>query len=153
MTDRRVEHANFTIERAYAASPERVFTAWAEEKAKADWFAGGGDDYRLDFRVGGREVNRGSQGGGPVITFDARYHEIVPPERIVYAYDLYVGSTLASVSVTTVQFAPADGGTRLELTEQVAFLDGHDRPEWREQGTRDWLETLAAHLERETSRA
>jgi hypothetical protein len=46
-----------------------------------------------------------------------------------------------------VEFAPgADGGTRLVLTEQGAFLDGHEQPAWREHGTADQLEALAAQL-------
>jgi hypothetical protein len=44
-------------------------------------------------------------------------------------------------------FAPwADGGTRLVLTEQGAYLDGREQPAWREQGTADHLEALAGEL-------
>lgn len=47
---------------------------------------------------------------------------------------------------TTVEFAPADDGTRLLLTEQGTFLDGHEDPAWREQGTGCWLDALGAYL-------
>lgn len=45
-----------------------------------------------------------------------------------------------------MEFAPADDGTRLLLTEQGTFLDGHEDPAWREQGTGCWLDALGAYL-------
>ena len=57
---RSVEHGDFTIERELAFPPARVFAAWADPKAKAQWFAGPADKWKLleremEFRVGGRE--------------------------------------------------------------------------------------------------
>jgi len=43
MTERSAKHATFVIERTYAASPERVFSAFADPKAKARWFVGPDD--------------------------------------------------------------------------------------------------------------
>ena len=57
--------------------------------------------------------------------------------------------TRISVSLTTVEFEPSGDGTRLTYTEQCAFLDGHDTPEQREQGTGTLFEKLAQVLERE----
>jgi hypothetical protein len=37
-------------------------------------------------------------------------------------------------------------GTRLIFTEQGAYLDGHDTPAQREQGTGALLDTLGAEL-------
>jgi uncharacterized protein YndB with AHSA1/START domain len=57
------------------------------------------------------------------------------------------GTDVMTVSLTTVEFTPGgDGGTRLVLTEQGAYLDGREQPAWREQGTADQLEALAAQL-------
>jgi hypothetical protein len=54
---------------------------------------------------------------------------------------------LWTVSLTTVEFMPgADDGTRLVLTEHGAYLDGHEQLAWREHGTADQLEALAAQL-------
>jgi hypothetical protein len=47
---------------------------------------------------------------------------------------------------------PEGGGTRLTYTEQGTFLDGHDTPAQREQGTRDLLDALGAELRRVTAR-
>ena len=150
MTERSAVHSTFAIERTYDASPARVFEAWADPVAKSRWFGGSEPpEHQLDFRVGGREVNRGGPPGGPVFTYEALYYDIVPGERIVYAYEMYMGDTRISVSVTTVEFSGAGNGTRLLFTEQGAFLDGHDTPAQREHGTGELLEKLGAALERE----
>ena len=146
--DRSVTHASFTLERAYPAPPARVFAAWADPAVKSRWFAGGtGDGHQLDFRVGGREVASGGPDGGPVMTFETFYREIVPQERIVYTSTMSSGSEGITISLTTVEFKPAGDGTKLVLTEQGAFLDGHEEPAWRENGTADQLKALADVLE------
>jgi uncharacterized protein YndB with AHSA1/START domain len=153
MTERTVTHATFVVERSYGATPARVFAAWADRAAKARWF--GDDDttgaagatYQLDFKVGGREFNRGGPPGGPVYTYEARYQDIVPNQRIVYTYDMHQDETRISVSVATVELKPAGAGTRLILTEQGAYLDGLDTPAQREAGTSVLLDALGAMLD------
>jgi uncharacterized protein YndB with AHSA1/START domain len=157
MSQRSVTHATFVIERSYAASPARVFAAWANPAAKARWFVGPDEwqtaAFELDFRVGGRELNRGGPPGGPVHVFHGYYQDIVPNQRIVYTYDMHLDQTRISVSLATVEFQPAGKGTRLIFTEQGAFLDGYDNPAQREQGTRDLLDALGAELRREGANA
>jgi uncharacterized protein YndB with AHSA1/START domain len=130
-----------------------VFAAWSDPTAKARWFMGPDEwestEFELDFRVGGRESNRGGPPGGPVHSYDARYHDIVPDRRIVYAYDMYLDDTRISVSVATVEVQPEGGGSRLIFTEQGAFLDGHDAPAQREQGMGGLLDALGASLQSE----
>ena len=146
--DRYVTHASFTLERSYPVPPARVFAAWADPALKSRWFAGGtGSGHQLDFRVGGREVNSGAPEGGPVMTFESLYREIVPQERIVYTSTMSAGADVITVSLTTVEFKAAAGGTQLVLTEQGAFLDGREEPAWRENGTADQLKALATVLE------
>ncbi|TVY11793.1 SRPBCC family protein [Paenibacillus cremeus] len=146
MTERYVKHATFVIERNYAASPARVYKAWADPDAKAKWFS---KAEQFEFRVGGREYSRGGPPEGPVFTFDACYQEIVPEQRIVYSYTLDSGDTRISVSVTTVELIPTEGGTKLVFTEQGVFIDGHDTPEAREHGTGLMLDGLGKSLEGE----
>jgi uncharacterized protein YndB with AHSA1/START domain len=153
MTNRSVTHVTFVVERTYDAAPARVFTAWADPAAKARWFTGpeewGPEEHELEFRVGGREISRGGPKGGPIHTYDARYADIVPNERIIYTYDMYIDATRISVSLGTVEFRPAGGGTRLVYTEQGAYLDGYDTPAQREQGTAELLDALGEELRRE----
>ena len=152
MKKRSVTHHTFCIERVYDASQARVFAAVAQAGPKRRWFVGDDEgwtthEYQLDFRVGGRELWRGAAPkGGPRISYDAHYQDIVPEERIVLAYDMHMNDERISVSLMTVELAAEGKGTKLKLTEQDAFLDGHDLPAAREQGTRDLLEKLGATL-------
>jgi uncharacterized protein YndB with AHSA1/START domain len=147
MTARSSHHATFTIERTYPAPPSRVFAAWSSREAKSQWF-GMPDDgsYQLDFRVGGRESNRGGPPGGLVYTYDAEYLDIVPDERIIYSYAMNAGENRISASVTTVEFALDGDGTKLIFTEQGVYLDGHDTPDLRQGGTKELLSALGQAL-------
>ena len=150
MTDPRVVHSTFTLERVYEASTGRVFAAWADPAAKARWFSPNGP-HELDFRAGGREVNRGHNQDGQVLTFESQHHDIVVDQRIAYTSTLSVGENVVTVSLTTVELTADGDTTRLLLTEHGAFLDGHEQPAWRQQGTGQWLDALAAELERTTT--
>ena len=141
-----VEHATFVLERSYDAPPGRVFAAFADPEAKAQWF--GAVDFSLDFRVGGRETNGGGPDGGPFYRYEATYRDIVPDERIVYTTDMYVDDRIMSVSVATIEFAPEGAGTRLVLTEHGAYLDGLETAAQREHGTGELLDKLGAELTR-----
>jgi uncharacterized protein YndB with AHSA1/START domain len=155
MSERSIEHATFVVERTYDAAPPRVFAAWADHAAKARWFgdADGSGEYELDFRIGGRELNRGAGPDGEFYTYEARYQDIVPDERIVYTYDMLRDETRISVSLATVELEPKGGGTRLIFTEQGAFLDGEDNPQDRQQGTGSLLDALGAELQRQPAKA
>jgi uncharacterized protein YndB with AHSA1/START domain len=150
MTERKVTHSTFVVERTYPASPARVFAAFADPKIKDRWFAGPEewrpDEREMDFRVGGRETSRGGPKGGPIHAFDALYYDIVPNERIVFAYDMHLDDLRISVSLATIELKPDGAGTRLVYTEQGAFLDGFDDPAGREHGTGELLDQLGRVL-------
>jgi len=150
MSPPTVAHETFVIERTYDVPVAQTFHAWADPQLKARWFAGSaealGAGYELDFRVGGRETNRGGLPGGPVYTYESEFRDIVPEQRIVYTYEMHADDNRISVSVATVEFRGHDARTHLVLTEQGVFLDGHDTVAQREEGTRSMLESLAASL-------
>ncbi|MCE9668624.1 SRPBCC domain-containing protein [Myxococcus stipitatus] len=148
-----VIHGSFTLDREYRVPPSRVFAAWADAEMKARWFIGPPERWtlvarELDFRVGGRELLHGQLTGGPSTVFTARYHDIQPDERLVYAYDMHVGGTHLSVSLATVEFIATRTGTRMRFTEQAAFLDGQDGTRSREGGTAAHFDRMAGVLER-----
>ena len=150
MSERNTQHDTFTIERRYPVPPRRVFDAFADQAKKARWFGcvEGWEvaEHTIDFRVGGREVWRGGPPGGTQHRNDTVYHDIVPDERIVYTTALFADGVLSTVSLTTVRFESDGDGTRLMLTEQGTLLDDREQPQWREQGTGDWLDALGRQV-------
>jgi uncharacterized protein YndB with AHSA1/START domain len=146
MNERTVIHSTFSLERTYEVPPARVFSAWAKPEAKAKWFGGPDNEHYLEFRVGGRELTRGAGPDGAVLTFESTYHDIVPYARMVFSSTLSVGEQVATVSITTVELSPSGDATRLLLTEQGTFLDGLERPSWREEGTAQQLDALGTEL-------
>ncbi|WP_235519253.1 MULTISPECIES: SRPBCC family protein [unclassified Caulobacter] len=151
MTERNAVHATFCVERVYAASPARVFSAFADPEKKAKWFKGpdewGPADQKYDFRVGGEEHSIGGPPGEPPHRFYNRYLEIIPNERIVYAYWMHHGDPLASASIATIEFRLEGEKTRVVMTEVGVFVDGYYSAEGREEGTQWLLEKIAPLVE------
>jgi uncharacterized protein YndB with AHSA1/START domain len=146
-----VVHATFHLERSYDAPVARVWKALTDEAAKQKWFAGTPGQWELlerqmDVRVGGRERLKGRWDGGVVSTFDATYHDVIPNQRLVYTYEMYLDDKKISVSLATMQLKAAGAKTTLMVTEQGAFLDGYDDAGSREHGTGHLLDALGASL-------
>lgn len=143
-------HGSFTLERVYDASPARVFKAFADPEAKARWFIGPGGwdilERRLDFRPGGEEVVHGRLPGGVESRFVARYHEIVPEQRLVYVYDMHVNGGHMSVSLSTLELEARGNQTVLRYTENIVFVDGEDGTASRRHGTEVLFEQIAANM-------
>jgi uncharacterized protein YndB with AHSA1/START domain len=149
MSDRSAEHATFVIERTYEASPARVWRAWSEPEQKLEWFGPRElekPDHELDFREGGHERMTVRAPDGALYTFASRFQDIVEGQRIVHTYEMHRDDVRISVSVATIELAPAGAGTKLTLTEQGVFLDGLDDAAEREHGTRELLDALGAAL-------
>jgi uncharacterized protein YndB with AHSA1/START domain len=160
MTEKPVVHSTFTIERIYAAPPARVFAAFADPALKRRWLMDGNgsaaDSYSTEFRVGGFEKSRFTFTGGPPgapppgtqMGNDTVYLDIVPDERIVFAYCMLVGDRRMSSSLATVELCPSgSGGTRLLFTEQGAFFHPSDGPQLREAGWRGILANVEKELQ------
>lgn len=148
---RSVVHSTFDLERTYDASVARVWKAVTDMSAKEKWFAGSPGKWQvlerqMDVRVGGRELLRGRWDSGIVTTFDAIYQDVVPQERLVYSYQMFIDERRISVSLATLQLKAQGARTTLKVTEQGAFLDGYDDAGSREHGTGVLLDALGASL-------
>lgn len=147
---RSVAHGEFHLERVYDSPLACIWQALTEPVAKAKWFAGADGRWKvlerqLDIRVGGRERLKGRWDTGLVTTFDAIYQDVVPNERLVYCYQMFLDERKISVSLATVQLQSIGQGTRLRVAEQGAFLDGYDAGS-RERGTAHLLDALGSSL-------
>ena len=156
MIGRSVIHDTFTIERSYLATPSRVFAAFASLEAKNIWCDlgdieeadGEAATTEFDFRVGGQD-RFGFKRHGTTYRVRAWYYDIVPEQRIVYAYEMYANDARYSVSVATIEFAKNGDSTALTWTEQGTYLDGIDGPEasaLRKEGTTEMLDGLTRYL-------
>jgi uncharacterized protein YndB with AHSA1/START domain len=147
-------HSTFVIERSYAATPARVFDAFANSETKRRWFFESPhnelEHHELDFKVGGKETARMKIGAGPIagrtITNDTIYEDIEPGRRIVTAYRMSMDGRLFSVSLATIEILSSKTGTDLILTHQGAYFEGADGPEMRKDGWVHLLEKLAKEL-------
>ena len=159
MTDQTVTHAAFTLERVYDAAPSRVFHAFTDHDARQRWFFKS-DSWALHDHtdggaaVGARESSRFSPPGSDAqITNDSVYLDIVPNERLIFAYAMTIDGKPISASLATAEFRAEGQGTRLIFTEQGAYLDGPGETgvEGREEGTRLMLEDLGREIDRQTA--
>jgi uncharacterized protein YndB with AHSA1/START domain len=149
-TAHSVVHGSFRIERTFAAPRSRVFQALTDPQAKARWFTGGQGyttlEREMDVRPGGRERLKGRWESGLVSTFDAVYFDVVPDERIVFAYEMHLDQRKISVSLATYELKSIGDGTQLVLTENGAFLDGYDDAGSRERGSNLLLDAIGKSL-------
>ena len=121
----------FTLDRTYAAPPERVYAHFADPALLAAWFCPNPDlptTAELDLRPGG--AWRVAMGDWVV---GGRYLEVDPPTRLVFTFD-WDHDDEAPTTVT-VAITPEGDGARLVLEhEESGDESGH------EEG---WLLTLA----------
>jgi uncharacterized protein YndB with AHSA1/START domain len=143
-------HNSFTLERRYPVPPAKVFRALSDPARKRRWFAEHTgftiDSYTLDFREGGFERTRFRPSGGPPMTNDCVYLEIVREERVVFAYAMTIDGKPLSSSLGVMELVPEPGATLLRYTEHTAYTDGTDGSASRREGTEELFERLAHEI-------
>ena len=150
-----VIHSTFVLERNYAQSPERVFSAFSFAAKRRRWFADGDHNevelFEQDFRPGGTERQRyrfkeGSPLPGKTLTNEGTYQDIVENRRIMMTTAMVIEGKPVSAAVITFELLPAESGTDLICTHQDAFFEGADGPDLRAKGWRDLLGRLDKEL-------
>lgn len=145
----KVEHATITLERAYQAPVERVFSEFADPVVRAQWSPPSEDSFvydEADFRVGGKDVFRCGPRGDLKFRGETRYLLILPNVRVVFSETLDTNGQPLAASLTTLEFEPAEGGAKLKVTVQLASFVGPGMVAGYESGNRSALENLAHHL-------
>lgn len=128
-----VRHHTFTVTREFDAAPETVFRVFAEDGLRRVWFKlpGQNAQYSFDFRVGGAEWARADftplEGEPERVENRSHWIDIVPGRRVVQVYEACVNDVRMWTSLVTVElYRQPEGGTLLDWTEQVAFLNYRD---------------------------
>jgi len=153
MSNTKLTHGSFVVERFYGASPSRVFQAFADAAARRRWYVEG-DGWTIhayeppaELKPGATEHSRFSPPGADVVlTNDTVFLEVAAGERLIFAYAMTLNAAPLSSSLVTVELHPEGTGTRLTFTEQGAYHDANISG--REEGTRELLEALAREVSR-----
>ncbi|MFE0017099.1 SRPBCC family protein [Mesorhizobium sp. NPDC059054] len=152
-----VEHKTFVVERELAASPKHAFRFFSEPALKERWTSCHPDwmvlEEQFDFRVGGVEAKRWRTDTGHEQTFFARYLDIMPARRIIYAFDMGFAGERLSASLATVELFAVAARTRMVFTEQIAWLGDAGSLQLRVAGTGDGLDLLADIIEMDAAGA
>lgn len=153
------------IDRDYAASPERLWAAWTDAAALADWFTPDGATttfLRHELRPGGMLLSRLDMDGVAPSFSRFVYREVTPMRRLSWLHGFGdadgnpVRNPMAAdfplLLVSTLEFTPKGGGTALSLTwephqasdNEVQFFAGN--LEGMRKGWAGPLEQLAQYL-------
>ena len=137
---------SLTIKRRIKAAPAKVFAAWTQPQALAQWF--GPEQIRdsqaeIDARVGGRFRVVMNASDGQRHEVGGIYREVVPDEKLVFTWSWI--TTPERESLVTVQLKSDGEETLLTLTHEQLFdektREGHHHG-WT--GSLDKLEKLFA---------
>lgn len=125
-----VDHRTFVIARELPGSPAHAFRFWSDHQFKRRWNACHPDweviEDSFDFRVDGGERMIWRMPDGTEQAMLAHFLEIVPRQRIVYAYTMRGDGESISSSLVTVEFAGGPGKTTMTFTEQAVFGNARD---------------------------
>jgi uncharacterized protein YndB with AHSA1/START domain len=112
------------IKRRVAASRERVFQAWTEAEHLQRWFFPGlnGEAVphaEVDLRVGGRyRITMHTPDGDITAMVGGIYHEVHPPEKLVFSWAWEAPQPDSSETLVTVELRDIQGGTEIIITHE-----------------------------------
>ncbi len=115
-----METNKVALHRVLAASPEKVFRAFADADAMASWLPPFGfvcKVHQFDFKAGGvYKMSFTNFTTGSSHSFGGEYLEIVPNQLLKYS-DRFDDPNLPGEMITTVQLTAVSCGTELHITQ------------------------------------
>lgn len=112
---------SLTMVRKFNAPPDKVFSAWSNPELLKVWMGGKAvtSPYaEVDFRIGGRYTVRLQPPYGESFTVQGVYHEIDPPNKLVYSW-MFVGAEIdTGETLVTVEFEAQSDGTQVTLQHE-----------------------------------
>ena len=127
---RTVSHDTFVIDRTYAAAPDRVFAAFADVAAKAQWWGDPNDKdtpQEIDFRVGGTYRAMITSPARGENWFGGVYREIVENKRLVFTFTWDNDGPSAGVETLVTITFEEKGGKTVQTFHQRPFLNAERR--------------------------
>lgn len=129
LTAKKISAREIVVARTFDAPRELVFRAFTDPEMVIHWMWGP-DEWRMvrcdiEFKVGGtyryvwRHVEKGDMGMGGI------FHEIVPPERLVYT-ELFDEDWTEGETLVTATFEEKDGRTTVTTTVRYSSERARD---------------------------
>jgi uncharacterized protein YndB with AHSA1/START domain len=150
MNERSVAHETIVLRRTYNVSIDKLFAAFEDVNARAEWSAPSDKTAikfeKTDFRVGGLDVSRCGAKDEPQYPVEVRYLDIIRGYRIVFSETVDHAGSRLSASLVTVNISRAGSQSELILTVQIASFDGADMAAGNKAGYGAALENLASYL-------
>ncbi len=146
MTEAETQVPTLEVSRLFKAPRRRVYAAWTEAEAMAQWMGPGDMSAKvelLEARVGGsfRLVMEGEQGPHPA---SGKFLEVVENERLVFTWTWEFGELEGVETVVELTFRDADGGTELTLVHRR--LPSDTARDKHEEGWNGCFDSLGGYL-------
>ncbi len=138
---------SLTMTRHFDASPERVFSAFADPEQLVMWWGPAGlsvVDHDIDVRVGGAWRTTIRSKAGDDYTMSGVYREIEAPRRLVFTWAWERDGERGHETVVTIDLA--GDNTRTELTFLQEIFDSEDMRDSHQEGWQSSFDCLAAFL-------
>lgn len=152
MHDKPPKPDTIAIERILKTTPDRAFRAWADVNERKLWDVPGEEweiaEMEQDFREDGIERSVFGPKGQPIAESYGRFKLIEEGSRIVSSgvmRALDVGR-VSSVTMLTVDFTPAHGGTKLLLIDQSVYLGDSETVDMRRSGWETIVEKYVLYV-------
>ena len=140
MEQRLAEKPSLSLQRHYPVAPEKVWRAWTDPQALAQWWGPGPGEpvslAELDVRVGGRFRIVFGGPDGKMHECAGVYQEVVPNRKLVFTWS-WPNTTPERISVVTIEFRRAATGTDLVFRHEQLFDE-----KARDDHKRGWTGTL-----------